>query len=248
MHISTNIWVWVAAALTLCIYSFLYKDNPFYKFAEHLFVGVSAGYIMVMEFTNNIIPNLWNPLFVNHFDEKGRLVSCAFYQLFHDGRWNIGLLTLLPGLLGLMVLARLLPKVGWVSRWPLAFYFGAYQGLAIIGAMQAWVLAQVFGTLVTQGNPVFSLALFSTATQHPGWTTVVAAVSGPLMIVGVIATLTYFFFSTEHKGVVGGVAKVGIVYLMVGFGASFGYTVMARVSLLIGRIHFLLADWLGVVT
>jgi hypothetical protein len=47
---------------------------------------------------------------------------------------------------------------------------------------------------------------------------------------------------------VGGVAKVGIVFLMIGFGSSFGYTVMARVSLLIGRVQFLLEDWLGLIT
>jgi hypothetical protein len=34
---------------------------------------------------------------------------------------------------------------------------------------------------------------------------------------------------------------------MVTFGASFGYTVMSRMSLLIGRIDFLLHDWLGMI-
>jgi hypothetical protein len=66
-----------------------------------------------------------------------------------------------------------------------------------------------------------------------------------LFIVGTLCTLAYFFFSMEHKGVLGGAARVGIWFLMIGFGASFGYTVMARVSLLIGRVHFLLFDWLG---
>jgi hypothetical protein len=47
---------------------------------------------------------------------------------------------------------------------------------------------------------------------------------------------------------VGGVARVGIVFLMIGFGASFGYTVMARVSLLIGRLTFLMRDWLGIIS
>jgi hypothetical protein len=56
--------------------------------------------------------------------------------------------------------------------------------------------------------------------------------------------LTYFFFSREHEGWLGRVSKVGIVFLMVGFGASFGYTVMGRISLLIGRFQFLLEDWL----
>ncbi len=68
-----------------------------------------------------------------------------------------------------------------------------------------------------------------------------------LLVVGLLGTLTYFFFSLKHKGVLGGLARIGIVFIMVGFGASFGYTVMSRVSLLIGRMNFLLHDWLHVV-
>jgi hypothetical protein len=63
----------------------------------------------------------------------------------------------------------------------------------------------------------------------------------------VITTVVYFFFSREQKGGFKFVANIGIVYIMIGFGASFGYTVMARVSLLLGRLQFLLRDWLGVI-
>ena len=66
-----------------------------------------------------------------------------------------------------------------------------------------------------------------------------------LLIVGLLTTLIFFFFSKEHKGALGGAARVGIYFLMVSFGASYGYTVMARVSLLIGRVMFLLDNWLG---
>jgi hypothetical protein len=65
-------------------------------------------------------------------------------------------------------------------------------------------------------------------------------------VVGLLTTLVFFFFSKEHKGALGGSARIGIYFLMVSFGASYGYTVMARVSLLIGRVMFLLRDWLGV--
>jgi len=235
MHISHDIWVWIAAALTLCIYSFLYKDNPFYKFAEHLLVGVSAGYLLVIDYYNNLLPNLITP------------VSKGMGVLLTTGQFTGSLAALVPGILGLIILTRMLPKVGWMSRWALGFYFGAYQGLIITGAMQANILAQVWGTFVKGGNPVFSVALFGDFFAHPGFGHIILAISGPLMIIGVICTLTYFFFSTEHKGIPGGVAKVGIVFLMIGFGASFGYTVMARVSLLIGRINFLLTDWLGLI-
>jgi len=63
---SDNIGIWIAAFLTLCIYSFLYKDNPFYKFAEYLFVGVSAGYWVARQYHNSLIPNLWNKLVIDH--------------------------------------------------------------------------------------------------------------------------------------------------------------------------------------
>jgi hypothetical protein len=34
---------------------------------------------------------------------------------------------------------------------------------------------------------------------------------------------------------------------MIGFGATFGYNVMGRISLLIGRFQFLFADWLKLI-
>ncbi len=65
-----------------------------------------------------------------------------------------------------------------------------------------------------------------------------------IIVTGVVCGLVYFFFSKAHTGVVGGAANVGITLLMVAFGASFGYTVMARISLLIGQTQFLLFEWL----
>jgi hypothetical protein len=53
---------WFAVFLTLGIFSYLYKDNPFYKMAEHIFVGVSAGYWMAMFFWTQIQPNLFGRL------------------------------------------------------------------------------------------------------------------------------------------------------------------------------------------
>jgi hypothetical protein len=66
-----------------------------------------------------------------------------------------------------------------------------------------------------------------------------------IIVIGVVSTLIYFYFSKEHTGVLGVVAKVGIWFIMISFGAHFGYTVMGRVSLLIGRVQFLVEDWIG---
>ena len=63
----------------------------------------------------------------------------------------------------------------------------------------------------------------------------------------VLCCLVYFFFSFEHKGVVGKVARVGIWVLMITFGAAFGYTVMGRIALLAIRLEFLVNDWLWLI-
>jgi hypothetical protein len=189
---------WVAALLTLFIFSFLYKDNPFYKFAEHLFVGVSAGYWFAYYYHNVVIPNLYDPLSQGHY------------------------LYIIPAVLGVMMLLRLAPRIGWISRWALAFIIGMGSGYYLITYLQTNAMAQVQATMMLRLNTVNNV----------------------LLVVGVLTGLIYFFFSKEHKGVLGGAAKVGIWFLMVAFGASFGYTVMARFSLLIGRMHFLLFQWL----
>ena len=61
-----------------------------------------------------------------------------------------------------------------------------------------------------------------------------------LILVGVLTVLIYFFFSIEHKGTIKIAARIGIYFLMVYFGAAFGYTVMARMSLVIGRFDDLI--------
>ncbi len=214
------IGIWMAALLTLCILSFLYKDNPFYKFAEHLFVGLSAAYWAVYYYFNILYPNLIQPLFVH-----GQL------------------LLIIPLVLGIMMVMRLFPKVGWVSRWPLAFIVGSYSGYNLITYLQSNALEQVRATLV----PFIQIESWKNLFTNPGVMTFLDAIAAPLVVVGVTTGVIYFFFSKEHKGVFGGFARIGVWFLMIAFGASFGYTVMARISLLIGRMYFLLHNWLHLI-
>jgi len=218
-HPSTDVGVWVAAFLTLCIFSFLYKDNPFYRFAEHLFVGVSAGYYIILNFWTVVVPNLWEPL-VKSFSAPGGPLAAQ------QGDYRIWLL--IPGILGVLLFTRLFGKIGWLSRWSLAVIIGVYAGLKTTGFAQSDFVAQVQASLVTFLPGTF-------------WGTFNAV----LFVIGLVCSLLFFFFSREHKGALGVASKVGIYFLMVSFGAGYGYTVMSRISLLIGRLQFLLEDWLG---
>ena len=199
--------LWVAAFLTLGIYSFLYKDNPWYKLCEAIFVGISAGYWFVTLFWDNIYGKFW----VGKGDDYMLYVGAA---------------------LGLLMLMRLIPKIGWISRWPLSFVVGATAGFYLINYFSSNVMRQVENTVMPLFGEGFNAAAYD-------------IVGNIVVAVGTFAGLVYFFFSKEHNGIFGGTARVGIFFLMITFGASFGYTVMSRMSLLIGRIDFLLGDVLN---
>jgi hypothetical protein len=213
-------WTTVAAAATLAIFSFLYKDNPFYKFAEHLFVGIASGYVVVMEYYQVFRPNLWDPL------TAGR----DFWLL-------------IPFALGLLMFTRFMPKIAWMSRWSMAVIIGTYAGLAVIGFTEGDLLNQVRASMV----PLISVSAWNDLTTHPGLFTFLDFLSNPMMVIGLICILIYFFFSKEHTGTYGSLAKIGTGLLMIGFGAGYGYTVMTRMALLFDRLFYICFDWLHVI-
>jgi hypothetical protein len=203
---------------TLAILSFLFRDNPIYKFAEHLFIGVAAGYYVGIEWHNVFVPNLWTPL-TGGGDAPPRLIL------------------IIPFVIGLLMFSRFVGRYSWLSRWSLALMVGAFAGLATIGAAQGDFVPQVEATMLSiaprEGVPWFD-------TNNWGGPSVL---NNFVLVVGVFASLAYFFFSREHRGAFGGVAKLGIWFLMISFGASYGFTVMARYSLIIGRLDLLILDW-----
>jgi len=214
---SEVIGIWIGAILTLGIFSFLYKDNPFYKFSEALFVGISAGYWFVVTFWQYFVPKFWDNL------------SLAYSELLTKGRVDYHWIYLVGGFFGVLMLLRLVPKIGWLSRWSLAFIVGTTAGLQFTRYLESNGIKQVVGTikpLLVSGN-------------------MNATIGNIIIVVGTFTGLIYFFFSKEHKGAFGGAARVGVWFLMITFGALFGYTVMSRMSLLIGRMDYLFGIWLG---
>jgi hypothetical protein len=202
-----------AVALTLAMYSFLYKDNPVFKIAENLFVGVAMGYWIIITWFNILKPDVYEQLIVPLFKDTGNAPQY---------------IVIIPTILGVFMLLRFSNKLSWLSRWSFAFVVGLGAGITIPNFIHAFILKQLtFDSLIAASLP--------------------DSINNFLILLGVVSVLIYFFFSLEHKGVIGGVSKIGVWFLMIAFGASFGFTVMARMSLLIGRIQFLIRDWLGII-
>jgi hypothetical protein len=206
---ATIFGAWVATGLTLFIFSFLYKDNPLFKLAEHLYVGVSVGYTIVKAYDTVIVHLIVKPIF-----EQGEIAL------------------LIPVAIGLLMLTRYVPKAAWLSRYAFAFIVGVGSGLAIPRTISSFILKQVEDTV----RPLLSLAGGDGVTFSMNLLNPASSINVIIILIGVISVLFYFFFSIEHSGPGKVVARTGVMFLMIAFGAAFGYTVMARMSLLIGRL------------
>ncbi len=224
-------WMTVGTFLTFCIFSFLYQDNPFYRFAEHLVVGVSAGYWIAILYHTSLTDKWIEPL----FDSFAAFGSPEGSFL---GKIGSLMLSVIPGAMGVLMFSRFFKKASWISRWPIAFYLGVSAGVALPAYLQGFVIRQVAANMMDPRS-IFGLIFAggSAANFFQG-------IGEIIIIIGSICGLAYFYFSAEHKGIFGGAAKLGIWILMIGFGATFGYTVMARISLLIGRLNYLI-EWVG---
>jgi hypothetical protein len=198
------IGTWVAAGLTLMMFSFIYRDNTAFKIGEHLYLGVSVGYFVNIQYWQVIYPDLIRTITIQH-----------------------NYFVIVPAILGIFIIMRLIPTLAWLSRMSFAFYIGGFAGLAIPNVIHGYLLPQLSQTL------------------RPFDAGVGGNINQVFILVGVFTVLIFFFFSLEHKKLVGGISRVGLFFIMVSFGASFGYTVMARISLLIGRFQFLIFEWIN---
>jgi hypothetical protein len=213
MPIETIIGAWMATGLTLFIFSFLYKDNPLFKLAENLYVGVSVGYTIVKTYDTVIVKLIWNPI-------------------VESGEWAL----LIPVAIGLLMLTRYVPKAAWLSRYAFAFIVGVGSGLAIPRVISSYILKQIEDTV----RPLMMLVPGEGLTFTWNLLNPASSLNTIIILAGVSSVLFYFFFSVEHTGPGKAVARTGILFLMIAFGAAFGYTVMARMSLLIGRLSDLI--------
>ena len=202
--------IWVSIFLTLAIFSFLYDDNPIYKLAENLFLGISIGIGTIEIYYGVFKPNL-----IDHL-----------VQL----RWQ----SFIPlGLLFLLMM-KITKKYGYLARLPIAFIVAAFAGVKLTGEANANLMTPIAESMPNLQASWAQYGFWSW--EHDG----AGVFSDIVLVLGLSACLLHFYFSAKPNKVMGGISKVGITILMLSFGASFGYTVMGRISLAIGRFQELL--------
>lgn len=210
--------LWLGALATLALYSVLYRENPVYRIAEHVFLGLATGYGLYVIWRDVLLPIWYKPLFQeHHWPWILALVAGGMYYTIYSRRF------------------------AWMSRLVMTTMMGLVAGLAF---------RKFYGQFVPQIGASFKpLVVLVKGPAGLDWpATLFASFSNVLFLVCLISVLTYFFFTFEQRSpLVRRTAHTGRWLMMIAFGAMFGATVMARLSLFIGRLDFLFREWIPLI-
>lgn len=229
----------VGVIASIGLYSVLYRENKFYRFFEHVFVGFASGWTLVTVWTETL-GQLWWDKMIGHV-EDGKITQMGY--------WPYAILLPL-GMMGYFVFSK---KHNWLSRIPIGIILGLYSGQQI----QVWwnqygpqiansvkpVIPTTFSSMTIpsfKGLPPEQIAQIKTET-YPS-----QALSNIIFTITLLSVMSYFLFSfkLENNKAMNGISKLGRWLLMIGFGAMFGSTVMMRFTLLIDRMYFIFIEWL----
>lgn len=203
----------VPALLTLVVYTYLVGDNPAYRVAQHLFVGVSVGLATLAVVYNVLWPQL---VFLS--------LQKDTYTIFTE---HILLLAAL--LLGLILLAKVVLPRNAGSNSVLGIIVGVGAATALGGALIGTLVPQTLATMVPLTGA--------------GNGDIPSILGNIVLVVGVVATLSYFYFTARKDGTRGQAAQagatVGRYFIMVAFGAIFGLLTISFFAALYGRVDFL---------
>ncbi|NOT06181.1 MAG: hypothetical protein HOP27_16440 [Anaerolineales bacterium] len=204
---------------TLLIFSYLIGDNPLFRIAVYIFVGVSSGYIAAIAWWQVIWPRLIQPL----------ISAMLTGSLLEKG------LIFVPLLGAVLILMKASPRLAGMSRGVMAFLVGVGAAVTIAGAVMGTLIPQVMGT-------INSFDLASASARNISLIEVIF--NGAFVLAGTIFTLTYFHFgarakvdgSTRRNGLIEISAWAGRIFIGITLGTVFAGVYAAALTALIERI------------
>jgi hypothetical protein len=209
------IWSIVGFLLTVMIFSYIFGDNPFFRLAAYLFVGVTAGFVTITVITQVLVPQLWLPLV--------------------SGSLTVRLVALVPLLLSLILLLKMFPPFARYGNIPMAYLVGAGAAILIGGAVLGTLFPQIIGTI-----NLFDLGTATANQISP----VVQLVNAVLILVGTLTALFFFYFGAKtnlnqpprRSQLIEVMAHVGQVFIGITLGALFAGVYSSALTALIERV------------
>ena len=202
----------VAFLLTVMVLSYLIGDNPFFRFAIHLFVGVAAGYAGAVAWHQVLWPKLFRPIVYGTLVER--------------------LLAVIPLLLGILLLAKLSPRAARLGNPAMAYLVGVGAAVAIGGAVLGTIFPQTMATmnLFTPDSTGLAEKLFEGSIVLVGTITTLVYFQ-----FGARATPA----GPQRGKFIQALGWIGQIFVGITFGALFAGVYAAAMTAFIERIHFL---------
>jgi hypothetical protein len=229
---SSSAWslasVLVGGLATLAIFSFLIKENAFYRLFEHLFIGIASGLGPMLIVRDFLWPNIIEPMLGLTVVTYPDGTQSEPYQPLY-------LLYLIPMVFGCLYYFIYSQRYSWLAKLVIGFTLGASGALAIRG-----FFAEAGPQIASSFKPLIVFV--------DGNLSLMESFNNALFVATLLLVLNYFFFTFGKEGSLQGkMAPLGRPLLMVCFGAFFGSTVMARLALLVERVQFVVRDWVAAV-
>lgn len=207
---------------TLLVLSYLIGDNPLFKIAVYLFVGVASGYTAAVVFWQVLYPKLFLPT----------------VTVMQTGAYNQGLLLVVPWLGFVFILMKVSPRLAGIARITMAFLVGAGAAVTLAGALTGTLIPQVMATInffdrnAATARNIGALEMLG---------------NGAILLVGVVTSLAYFHFgarqkpdgSTKRFGLIDMLAWLGRIFIGITLGTIFAGVYAAALTAFIERVSSL---------
>jgi hypothetical protein len=211
----------IAAILTLMVYSYLLRDNPLYRLAEHLLVATSVAYTFVATVHLVILPRLVQPLVRNP-----------------TGRFDL----LIPLALGLFLMLKATSGGRRIGTFSLAYIVGVGLALATGGALVGTLFPQTLATML----PLVPIGGQSPLASLGNLVIIVGTIAVLYRFTFVVTSRQPVAEGPQAPASAPAAVwrQVGQWFLMITFGAILGGTTLTYLSLLVARWDFLINTWL----
>jgi len=227
----------VAMLLTIMVLSYLIGDNPLFRIASHLFIGVAAGYAGALAARSVLWPGLVQPILQAGL--AGLIQPSAVLTL------------IVPALLALLLLLKVLPGASRLGTFSTAFLVGVGAAVVVGGA--------ITGTLIPQSLAAMGTLSPAVVAPQTGETGLERVLNVIILLVGTLSTLAYFRFTLRKKPATGaaipspitligrGLSALGRSFIALAFGVMYAGALSATLLILAQRLQFLWDALLGLV-
>lgn len=209
----------LSALLTVMVLSYLWRDNPAFRIASYLFVGVASGYAGAIAWHTVLRPGLVDPLV-----DRGLGVVTD-------------LTVIVPWILILLLLFKISPTSTRLGSVSTALMVGVGSAVVVGGA--------ITGTLVPQSVAAMNTLSPSAVTPTTGETGLERTINVMILLIGTITTLSYFRFSARRaptgerrrSWLTSGLANVGRFFIAITFGVMYAGVLMSTIIVLGERLQ-----------